>query len=201
VNGEDSCLDDLKAVLLLMEAALPVGSVDDEPEDKFAPLKIRKSDRNTWVSNVQKATSPIQVRRRRRGEGCHFWCSDLVGLFNDAVVPSSSQLMELLILLEHSIHLTWQRREDKKREVYNRIMPNYTMALKYCTVQSVAMRLWALDELINYALIDPTGTIREKLKKAKVGGASAILASHLSPPVAESGRPPRSGSGSRKRRR
>ena len=111
------------------------------------------------------------------------------------------QLMESLILLEHSIHLQWQRRDDKKREVYNRVMPNYTMALKYCTAQSVALRLWSLDQLINYALVDTNGTIREKLKKSKISSSAAIFASnHLSPPAAESGRPPRSGSGGRKKR-
>ena len=65
VNGEICRLDDLKAVLLLIEAALPLGSVDDAPEDKHIPLKIRKSERKLWVNNVKKATSALQVSGAR----------------------------------------------------------------------------------------------------------------------------------------
>lgn len=61
VHGESNPIDDLKALLLLIEAALPVGSVDDDPDEKFIPLKIRKSERNVWVSNVKNATSAVQV--------------------------------------------------------------------------------------------------------------------------------------------
>jgi hypothetical protein len=68
------------------------------------------------------------------------------------LAESATELMEMLLLLEYSIDSKW--RLLPFRDTYLAAMPSWAHAVKYATPQSVALRLWALDRLLDYDRVE-----------------------------------------------
>ncbi len=68
------------------------------------------------------------------------------------LAESATELMEMLLLLEYSIDSKW--RLLPFRDTYLAAMPSWVHAVKYATPQSLALRLWALDRLLDYERVE-----------------------------------------------
>lgn len=70
--------------------------------------------------------------------------------------------MQALLLLEHSVDTNWRKRPF--RDAYVAVLPSWTFALKHATLHSLALRIWSLDQLLDYDKVN-TETSYEGRKK------------------------------------
>ena len=75
--------------------------------------------------------------------------------------------MEALLLLEHSIDNKWRRQAF--RDVYFSCLPSWAHALKYATIQSLTLRIWSLDRLLDYSRLDSDTSFQSRKAKGAVG--------------------------------
>ena len=123
----------MRAALLLVEAALPMGSIDDISEDR-------------WNDNFVIA-----------------WRESA------AAAGDASSLMQCQLLLEYGIRTTWYTSPGLK---LMSCLPSRVHALRFPTVSGVAMRLWCLDQAIQYEkVVFPGDEVLQK--KSAAGGVRA----------------------------
>lgn len=72
--------------------------------------------------------------------------------------------MQALLLLEHSIDPHWRKRG--MRDAYVAFCPSWHMALRHATYPSIALRLWGLDQLIDYDRTESITTHEGRKAKA-----------------------------------
>ena len=69
----DEPLYELKAALLTIEAALPLGCMYDVPDEKVKASKLRRDELPMWIKKVESATNATQVRRMSCGRESAMW--------------------------------------------------------------------------------------------------------------------------------
>ena len=143
-QGEEEGLYDLKAAILTIEAALPLGCLVDVPDASRKSIKLRRDELPKWARRVEAATT-------------------------------AGELMEALIILEHSIDSRW--RLNPFRGTYFLTMSSWAHAVKFASPSSLALRIYSLDRLLDYGRVelDTDGESR-KLMKGKQQPPGSIKA-------------------------
>jgi len=143
-QAEEEGLYDLKAAILTIEAALPLGCLVDVPEASRKSIKLRRDELPKWARRVETATT-------------------------------AGELMEALIMLEHSIDSRW--RLNPFRGTYFLTMSSWAHAVKLASPSSLALRIYSLDRLLDYGRVelDTDGESR-KLMKGKQQPPGSIKA-------------------------
>ena len=140
-------LSTLKLAMLLVQAALPLGAMDDA-EDRWGrgicPVpyyeSMTVSDSNSSGGNASQGPSFYNA-----------WRHAVMNASNAA------QLMECQLMLEYGIRTAWLKTIGTKLLT---CLPSRSLAIRMPTLGLVAVRLWALDSAVRY----------DKVKKSEGGG-------------------------------
>mmetsp|Transcript_29526 Transcript_29526/g.49869 ORF Transcript_29526/g.49869 Transcript_29526/m.49869 type:complete len:880 (+) Transcript_29526:28-2667(+) len=158
----------LKAALLLVQAALPLGSMD-EAEDRWGRGPVSPVPYFETMALSDSAT----------GGGAANQGPAFLNAWRHAVMSASSPalLMECQLMLEYSVRTAWLKSTGAKLMT---CLPSRSQAIRGPTLGLVATRLWSLDKAVRYDKVKKGEGILEdedELRKEKKNKLQAKQAS------------------------
>lgn len=126
LNTIDTELDAVKCALMSVYCALPLGSVVVQPQDEVGVYDVYEciTEATGWNDYLDQAWK---------------------GMVQNATGPVA--LMECTIVLEHFINKEWLK--SPQNRLLN-ALPNFHFALRCASLSSIALRIYSLDQAMDY---------------------------------------------------